>query len=256
MAGETEQLGEFKSQPWIVYDTVAAYSFLLGEDRQGLNAINTSGPAINARGEMLFFSSTGRTKAQCPWYTNLELVGQLAYGFEAWQVYCHFGFPPWPADADLTDDAPSDVGNQSPPSLLAQILIQFSVLELTLGQEPQMQFPLHKFGSGGGLYLSGASGGVVPQNSLPQAGNVLKLPEPIEFPRTQNVDAKIRIAPEVHAVIGSPASPGVGCAIADQKVLIGKDQNEVPPLPYTVQVGLIGRRVKKTQYGQTPASAG
>ena len=116
-----------------------------------------------------------------------------------------------------------------------------------------MQFPLHKFGSGGGLWIPGGQGAIVVQNSWPQNMNVLKLPEPVEFPRTQNVDAKIRIAPEVHAIIGTPDTPGVGCPIADQKVLIQKDQNEVPPLPYAIQVGLIGRRVKKTQYGQTPA---
>ena len=103
-----EQLGEFKAQPWIVYDTVAAYSFLLGEDRQGLTAINAGDAAINARGEMLFFTSQGRTKAKCPWYTNLELAGQLAYGFEAWQVYCELRMPPWPANSDLTDDVPTD----------------------------------------------------------------------------------------------------------------------------------------------------
>ncbi len=257
-----EELGQFKSQPWVVFDTVAARSFLVGEDRSEFFAFGTNNPAINRRGELLFFTQ-GRTEANAPWYTSLELVGQLSYGFEAWQVYCHFGMPPWPANSDLSDSKPSgDDFAQSPPALLTQLIMNYGVLQLNLGQEQQLSFPVHRFGSGGGFYSTG-SGGIVGQNGWPQAGNVLKLPEPIEIARTQNLDAKIRLAPEILEIIGFPpgGDAGVGCPIGDLLVNFQTDEsktdsNDVPTPPYTVQVGLIGRRIKKTQYGQVPNSPG
>lgn len=250
-------LPQFKSQPWNIFDTIVSRSFLVGETRPEFFAVGTSGPAITAAGEMIFFSA-GRTKPTLPWYTSTELVGQLSYGFEAWQVYIHFGFPAMP---DRPSDDPYEIGlANSPANLgewLAQAIINFGVLQMDLGQEQQMSWPVHRFGAGGGFFQSGASGVSVGQNSWPQSSNLMKLPEPIEIPRTQNLSAKIRIAPEILATIGNNAAPGVGTPILDTGYIYDSVKGELslPTLPYTVQLGFKGRRIKKTQYGQTPATA-
>ena len=88
-----EELGEFKSQPWKVHDAVVARSFLLGETDNTLFAIGTAGPAINGSGEMLFFAA-GRVQANLPWYTSLQQVGSLSYGFEVWQMSISLMLPP------------------------------------------------------------------------------------------------------------------------------------------------------------------
>ena len=255
-----EQLGEFKGQPWIVFDTVAARSFLVGENRPTLFAFGTSGPAITAAGEMVFFSS-GRTQANMPWYTNVDLVGQLSYGFEVWQMYFHIGFPQVPS-AETDQPIEGSAFEPAYPLLLAAAIIDFGVLELNLGQEIQTQWPLHRFGSGGGYASNGGGALQVVQNAIPQGSNVLALPEPIEVPRTQNLDAKIRLAPEILSTIGSPTAFGVGMPLYSPVDGINggwlfqcpnlKQPVNLPFPPYTVQLGLIGRRVKKTQYGQTP----
>ena len=252
-----EELPEFKSQPWIVYDTIASNSFLVGENRPAFFASGTNGPAITAAGEMIFFSA-GRTQPTQPWYTSTELVGQLSYGFEAWQVYVHFGFPAMP---DRLSNNPYD--ETDPPTvmnfgtLLMQAIINFGVLQMDLGQEQQMSWPVHRFGAGGGFFQNPGFGVGVGQNSMPDSANVLKLPEPIEIARTQNLNAKIRIAPEILAHIGSNLAPGVGDPILAQYTYDGaKGEATLITLPYTVQVGLIGRRIKKTQYGQVPGEQG
>ena len=245
-----EQLGQFKSQPWIVFDTVASRSYLLGEDRADFRAFGTAGPAITNSGEMLFFSA-GRTEPVSPWYTSTELVGQLSYGFEAWQVYVAFNMPPYPA---IAQGAPGVgfSGQRSPVSALVQTILNFSVLRLQLGQEEQMSWPLIRFGSGGGFYMTGSAGAASVQNGWPQEGNVIALPDPVMIARTQNIDAKILIAPEAHGIIGSNLAPGVGTNLGDIAIELAAEQEiaTVPELPFATQVGLIGKRVKKTQYGQ------
>ena len=143
---------EFKSQPWIVFDTIAARSFLVGETRNTFFAFGTNIPAINARGELIFFAA-GRTEVSAPWYTSTELVGQLSYGFEAWQVYLHLGLPGMPTAASNNPSEGFNWGGEIPGTMhLAKALINFGVLELDLGQEEQLAFPCHRFGSGGGRW--------------------------------------------------------------------------------------------------------
>jgi hypothetical protein len=96
------------------------------------------------------------------------------------------------------------------------------------------------------------------QNGLQFAANVLRLPEPIEMPKTQNFTAKIRLAPEVHELIGTPKNPGVGGPLDKYTLIIpGPSEQEpevaveLPMIPYALELGLVGRRVKLTQYGQT-----
>ena len=254
-----EQLGQFKSQPWVVFDTVSSPSFLLGDARPENFAVGTTGPAITNSGQINFFD-TGRTEPRFPWYTSLELVGQLSYGFKAWQAYLHFGFPAVPnrPSVDPTDTTIfADTSNVSLPAYLAATIINFGVLQMDLGQEEQMSFPVARFGAGGGFSEFGATGVSVVQNSIPNQSNVLKLPEPVEVPRTQNINARIRIAPEVFATIGTVALPGVGIPLLDTYAYVStKGPVTLPWGNYTLQFGLIGERIKKTQYGQVPESLG
>ena len=81
----------------------------------------------------------------------------------------------------------------------------------------------------------------------------MKLPEPIEMPRTQNLNAKIRIAAEALPIIGASGGTGVGSPL--QPYVYNTDNAtsvNLPQLPFATQLGLVGRRVKKTQYGQIP----
>lgn len=254
-----EQLGEFKGQPWIVYDTVASRSFLVGESRAGFEAIGTSGPAISRAGELVFFSA-GRTKAQQPWYTNMDLNGQLSYGFRVWGAYLIFNFPS--TAPEFNDQPESGVFQPSYGSVLAQAIIDYGVLSLLLGQEEQMDFPCARFGAGGGLSVGPEFGTVTVQNSIPDGANVMKFPEAIDMARTLNVSAKIRIAPEVLPTIGTQTVPGVGADLATGAYGInivdvdGADETVALDFPpYAVQCGLIGERIKKTQYGQLPGGA-
>jgi hypothetical protein len=92
-----------------------------------------------------------------------------------------------------------------------------------------------------------------PTNGIPGSMNVMKLPEPIEMPRTQNMNAKIRLANEVFPTIGTLAAPGVGSALIDYRLDVVGDQDPLvtlPNPPYAIQVGFVGRRIKDTQYGQ------
>lgn len=95
----------FKSQPWVLYDTIVAESFLLGDSTNG-NAVGGQTPAISSSGEINFFQSAGRTTATMPWYTNLDTVGQLSYGFQVWQIYVNIMFPAMPPFASINPNAP------------------------------------------------------------------------------------------------------------------------------------------------------
>lgn len=259
MAQEEEEytLPEFKSQPWIVYDTVAAFSYLLGEDDSDFFAFGTPDPAISRQGEMFFFTA-GRKHSKEPWYTSLSLVGQLSYGFVAWQIYLYVAMPLWPSDASNSGAAPGVGQFVAGTTMLAHSIINFGVLQMKLGQEQQTSWKCHRFGTGGGYRLGAANFVQNPLNGRANWNNVLALPEPIEIARTQNLDAKIRLAPEVFDLIGSPGAPGVGVRLNDYLLaLIPGDPpppvfETVQPLPFIVQLGFRGRRIKKTQYGQLP----
>jgi len=260
MAEPIQNPAAYKSQPWVLFDTIASKSFLLG-DPNGL-AIGSQVPAINSNGEIVFFQSSGRTQANMPWYTNLDVAGQLAYGFQVWQIYLNVMFPVMPNKASVFQESTVlTVGPTAPTVRLAEAILNFGVLSLNLGQENQAEWPLTRFGAGGGLSLatggsgSGAAigGNSLASNSAPFAANVMKLPEPIEMGRTQNLSAKIKLAPEVFALIGNVAAPGVGSPLEPYTLEIDADGPTNVNLvmqPFAIQLGFVGRRVKNTQYGQ------
>lgn len=245
----------FKSQPWVLFDTVVARSFLLGDTTNGL-AVGSQSPAVSSNGEIVFFQGGGRTTANLPWYTNLDVSGQLSYGFEVWQMYLYLAFPMAPPilDNDFNEPGAAPLITNVPPTVrLAEAIINFGVLEFTLGQENQTRWPLHRFGAGGGLHVN-ATGFANVQNSEQQQGNVLALPEPIEMPRTQNLNCKIRLAAEILSLIGTAAAPGVGAALVDVDYTIDGSTTTLTLPPYAIQLGLKGRRIKHTQYGQIPSA--
>ena len=251
----------FKSQPWILFDTIAAKSFLMGDTTNG-KAAGSEVPAISANGEIVFFQSSGRTRANMPWFTNLDVPGQLAYGLQVWQVYVAITLPIMPTQAS-TSSTPA-TGNSGPNGMmrLAEAILSYSVLQLNLGQEDQIEWPLSRFGAGGGLVVNGAmsggdtdaSGFAAINNGVAINTNVLALPEPIEMGRTQNLSAKIHLAPEAFPLIGSLAAPGVGMPLESYAYNVtgadGRVTVNLPLLPFSIQLGLKGRRVKNTQYGQ------
>lgn len=244
----------FKSQPWILFDTVAANSFLLGDTTADGQALGTASPAISSAGEIVFFNAPGRSAAQTPALTNLDQASTLSYGFEVWQIYVMFGFPAMPPNQNIGYDLTANAGVPGTVKL-AEAILQYSVLELQLGQEQQAQWPLARFGAGGGMYVSGGMITNVVQNAIPEGANVMKLPEPIEMPRTQNLFAKIRIPTFCFPIIGSYAgTPGVGTKLAPYQY--GTDNTptvrSLAQPPYKIELGLVGRRIKNTQYGQLP----
>lgn len=260
MAEEQKDLGQFKSQPWVLFDKIAARSFLIGDDRAEGLAIGSQNPAINANGEMVFFQD--RTEAQNPTFTNMDQKATLSYGMEVWGAALELQFPtqsPYQANkGEIETVGPVVPGDQGPPpnTKLAECLINFGVVTMELGQENQARFPASSFGGGGGLYNSSFIFSS-PQNAIPQSGNVMKFPEPIEMPRTQNVAVKLKIAPQAFPMIGTPVSPGVGVEYRPYRFSIWTDDPapvvvELPQLPYSVLFKLVGRRIKYTQYGQVP----
>lgn len=242
----------FKSQPWVLFDTVASTTFLVGATT---NAIGGTTPAISSSGEMNFFNSPGRTRSSMPWYTNLDTPGRLSFGMEVWQIYLRIMFPAYPLMPTYDPDAPVSaptILNVPPTTRLAECIANFGVLEMDLGQESQFQWPTNQFTAGGGLVDSSSQTSLV-SNGVQVNNNVMKLPDPIEMPNTQNLSAKIRLAAEVLALIGTPATPGVGAPLATQAYTVASgDTNELQLQPFAVQLGLVGRRVKMTQYGQIP----
>ena len=252
MAAPQQAPKQFKSQPWVLFDTVASTSFLVGA---ATLAIGSTTPAISSSGELNFFNSPGRTRSSMPWYTNLDTPGRLSFGMEVWQIYLRIMLPAYPLIPSYDPDAPGTAPtllNVPPTTRLAECLANFGVLEMDLGQESQFQWPTNQFTAGGGLVDSSSQTSMV-SNGVQVNTNVMKLPEPIEMPNTQNLSAKIRLAAEVLALIGTPATPGVGAPLATQAYTVANaDINELQLQPYAVQLGLVGRRVKATQYGQVP----
>ena len=243
----------FKSQPWVLFDAVAANSFLLGDTTSDGVAIGTNIPAISANGEMVFFNAPGRNAASTPFLTNLDQQSTLSYGMEVWQIYCLFAFPAFPPTQNIGYDLTANAGVPGTIKLMEAILM-YGVLELQLGQENQALWPLTRFGAGGGLAVGNGLVTTIGQNAIPDGANVMKLPEPISMPRTQNLYAKIRLPPQVFSIIGTVANPGVGTAlapyqygVADTPTVVDLDQP-----PFKIEIGLVGRRIKDTQYGQLP----
>ncbi len=212
-----------------------------------VDAAGSANPAVSAQNTIIFFQGAGRTRATMPWFTNLDVPGQLAYGLEVWQIYFALLFPRVPATMSQGQVAAADIG----PSTVSQYestLLQFGELEVELGQENQMKWPLSRFGQGGGLYNSSLINGAG-TNSRQDAINVLELAEPIQMPRTQNFNAVIRIAPEVQDVLTALGGPLPSLSLWNES-LDTPANITVPQLPYALQIGFMGRRVKKTQYGQ------
>lgn len=241
----------FKSQPWVLFDTIAAYSFLMGDPSNDAKAIGSDSPAVSSSGEIVFFQSAGRTRQTMPWFTNQDIPGQLAYGLQVWQVYLRTSFPIMPAVPNLDPNAQQPPIGIPPTQRLAEAILQYGVLQLNLGQEEQIEWPLTRFGAGGGLNVVGAAA-MAASNSQVQSTNVMKLPEPIEMVRTQNMSAKIRLAPQVFEILGTTVAPGVGAPLAPYNLQIDDQPTIVSRRlpPYSIELGLVGRRVKATQYGQ------
>lgn len=241
---------QFKSQPWVLYDTVVSSDFTLGS---ATNAVGATTPAITANGEMQWFNSPGRTRSSVPWYTNMDTPGRLSYGLEVWQIYVRTMFPALPLVPSYDPDAPVTAPtllNVPPTTRLAEAILNYSVLELNLGQEVQFQWPTNQFPAGGGILDSSSSTSMI-SNGVQVNANVMKLPEPIEMPNTQNISATLRIAAEVRGLIGTVGALGVGAPLAAQDYLVASGNTRALTLtPYAVQIGLVGRRVKYTQYGQ------
>jgi hypothetical protein len=199
---------------------------------------------------MVFFAS-GRTKqAPGPFYSNLDQPATLAYGFEVWAIYLAIMLPQRWTDvyvAGVPTPAPSQTLK------LAELLIQGTVLNMQLGQESQVEFPVHRFGAGGGIWSPSGGSVYAAVNGDPIRTHVMVLPEPIEMPRTQALAAEIRFSPQALATLGSVAVPGVGRVLAAYPYLNLDTPPAVttPDMPFQVQLGLIGKRIKRAQYGQT-----
>lgn len=262
---EEQDPKKFKTQPWTLFDTIASESFLLGDTDNP--AIGSPDPAINGNGEMVFFASS-RTKSQQGQLTNMDKSGELSFGMWVYQIYLILKMPPMLSKAD--NNAPDYMANMniSPVQMLCNALINWSVLSMQLGQENQMWWPTHRFGAGGGLAdqtLGGMPYGIsTQQNGLQRAENVLKLPEPIAMVKGDPLSAVISIHPIVRALLGTPGAPGVGAPLLPYVYSPWEgDPPAPPPMPYelpmppfSIELGLQGKRVKRTQYGQVPGVTG
>lgn len=254
-------IADQKKQPWVIFDTIIARSLLLGDKRHDIGlAEGTQQPAMTAKGEMLFLTASGRNKANNPEQTNLDVGGQMAYGLELWGVYILLGLPVLPPIQNTGHDPDLNPG-VAPTIKLAEAIVNAGLFILSVGQEPQLEIPVERVGAGGGLHVTSNIALNQAQNSRPDAQNFLRLPEPIFFPRTQVLSAKISIDPTFHEMIGSVAAPGVGSPLDPYRFSYwtgldtpAEEQHNVslPQNPYLIRVGLVGNRVKETQYGALP----
>lgn len=251
-AGQQGEVGQFKKQPWIVFDTVVARSFLLGDTSANGLAVGSQSPAVDSSGQITFFTSN-RTTAQYPWYTNLDQPGSVSYGVEVWQMYLHLMVPTMPDVQNIGYDITGEPVGPPGTVKLAECILNFGVLDFTVGQESQVSFPTNRFGAGAGIAQT-SSQTSLPNNGIPEGASILKLPEAIKIPRTQNISARIRLAAEVLATIGTVAAPGVGQPLSPYAYGIVSTPTVVNlnQPPFALQFGLVGARVKKTQYGQEP----
>lgn len=243
-----DELRMYKTQPWTLFDTIASTDF---RPASATDAIGSSGPAITKQGTMIYFQSSDRTRATMPWYTNLDQSGQLSYGLEVWQIYLALLMPRVPPTNSFGQPGLAAAGIGVGPSsvaLLESTILQFAELEVQLGQENQMKFPATRFGAGGGLYNSSVASGAG-SNARQNSRNVLTLAEPIAMPRTQNFNVVLRISPDVLAQLAVAGTPLPDLTMWNQSLQVPGNIT-IPQLPYAIQVGFTGRRVKRTQYGQ------
>ena len=127
---------QFKGQPWILFDTVVASDFLIGST---VNAAGQATPAINCNGEMIFFQGQGRNNANMPWYTNLDLPGQLSFGMEVWQAYLMFAFPAFTPNQNRGFDFTINPG--VPPTVkLMEAIMNFGVRTCSSGRRIRPNF--------------------------------------------------------------------------------------------------------------------
>jgi len=250
-------LPDTKKQPWVLFDTIVADSLLLGDDRPGIGlAHGSSNPAVTRKGELLFFTASGRNKSNNPELTNQDVGGQMSVGMEVWGVYLLFGFPTLVPVQNTGFDFDLLPG-VAPTIKLAEAIINFGQIVLSVGQEAQLELPVERVGAGGGIRTTSNLALNNAQNSDQQAANFLRLPEPIFFERTQVLSGKISLDPAVHELIGSVAAPGVGQPLEPYEYAYLKDETvkivKLPQLPYLLRLGLLGNRVRKTQYGALPA---
>lgn len=258
MAEPIENPKAFKSQPWTLYDTVVARSFLMGDGTAAGLAVGSQQPAVSSAGEIQFFGPSARTSQNMPWYSNQDNPGLLSYGLQVWQIYVAIMFPVVYQQATVNPQQASPIdpllGAIPGVMKLAEAILNFSALHLELGQEQQTQWPLSRFGAGGGLQINGLAGVAQINNGWAVSTNVLKLPEPIEMARTTNMSAKIRIAPEVFGLIGNTTTPGVGSPLLNYNYDTQGDNTapfaSLQQQPFAIQLGLTGRRIKQSQYGQ------
>lgn len=258
-------IADQKKQPWCLFDTVVAKSFLLGDDRPGIGlALGSPNPAITKKGELLFLTASGRNKSNNPELTNLDVGGQMAFGLEMWGVYIMLGFPVVPPIQNTGHDPDLNPGVAGVIKL-AECIVNYGLLNLFVGQESQLEIPVERVGAGGGLHVTSNIALNLAQNSRPDSGNFLRLPEPVFFPRTQVLGAKISLDPVVHDLIGvyNPAltAVGVGAPLDPYHYSWWTDpegeapqQHDLvlPQNPFMVRIGLMGNRVKESQYGALP----
>jgi len=241
-------LPSFKGQPWVLFDTIASSDFTVGSDTP---ALGSDGPAINSDGTMLFFNG-GRNKKKNPNLTNLDVNGQLSYGFNCWAIAIELIMPQYITTRALSEAWTIATG--TPPTVkLAEALLNFGIVTFDLGQEEQGFFPASAFGNGGALYNNMIATGAA-QNGVPDIRNIMTLPEPIAMGRTQNFSVTLQVASFMFDLIGKVGALGVGQPLSEY-VLQVDDADPTPAVeslpqpPYAIKCKLIGERVKLTQYG-------
>lgn len=252
---QSGQIPAWKEQPWMMYDTVASRDFRIGAVVDaGFPALGTSQPAFNQQGECVFFDAGGRNKANWPQLTNMDVPGQLSYGFRCHAVALELKFPMQILAQTMQTNASAPTG-PSPAQKLAECIVQFGSLQMMLGQEEQFFFPVSSFSNGGALYTpTGIFSNA--QNGFPAQNVLLALPKPILMGRTQNLSVKLKIAPQCFTLIGRGAAAGVGAPVDDYAFTtpdlvdpaVGV-VTELPMPPYGITCKLYGAREKLAQYG-------
>lgn len=252
--------GQFKKQPWIIYDTVAAHSFLIGDTSDQGRAQGTQNPALNQNGEMIFFGVGGRDKANTPELTNMD-ASLLSVGLEIWKLGIEFKFPLMEGIHNTGFD-PDLVPGVNGPTKLIESIVNWGIFSLDAGQEEQMAWPLTSIGSAGGLWITDNVSIMNGQNGPPDVDKGMRLPEPIAIERTQVLKAKIRVGPQAHNMIGTwaPAATRANWGVGQPLENYLYYSTPIPPSedptehslqqnPYAIQVKLWCQRVKREQYG-------
>lgn len=257
--------GDFKKQPWILYDTIAARSFLIGDNTAAGLAIGTQNPAINQNGEMIFFGVGGRDKANTPELTNMD-ASLLSVGLEIWKLGIEFRMPLLEGIHNTGFDPDLALGINGVMKLV-ECITNWGIFSLDAGQEEQMSWPLTAIGAAGGLWVSDNVSVLLGQNGPPDVDRGMRLPEPIAIERTQVLKGKIKIGPECQQMIGfygpSPATRanwGVGQPLEpylyySTPIAPSEDPtlHTLPQNPYAITVKLWCQRVKREQYGSYEA---